>query len=139
MEILPKKGDITYRSMIIMKCFICGLVSVSAACSTCETYGAATIGVVAALLCIWISRIHRSLGIDAGEMAVSVHLVGGAWGVLAPGLLASQVGYESTYAGTYSVMDQNSPTSNPNCNPYSYSNPNSNLHSNPNPNSDSNF
>jgi hypothetical protein len=38
---------------------------------------------------------------DPGEMAVSVHLVGGIWGLISAGLLASKGGYEDTYADAY--------------------------------------
>jgi ammonia channel protein AmtB len=75
-EVLPKRNDVGYRSMITMKCFLIGLVSISASCSTCETYGAAAIGVASAIFCICTSRLQRTMGMDPGEMAVSVHLVG---------------------------------------------------------------
>ena len=36
---------------------------------------------------------------DPGETAVSVHLIAGVWGLLAPGLLASEAGYAMSVAG----------------------------------------
>lgn len=41
------------------------------------------------------------MGVDGGESAVSVHLVGGVWGIISPGLLAASPGYGKTFAGNY--------------------------------------
>jgi len=86
---------------LYLKCFLAGLVAVSASCSTCELEGAATIGIVAASLTIATTVFQRYVGIDVAEMAVSVHMLGGLWGLLAAGLLTSQAGYEVTYADAY--------------------------------------
>ena len=101
MEILAKLGDIRARNLQCLKCFISGLVAISAACSTCELEGAATIGIMAAVLCIVTTKLQRYLGVDAAEMAVSVHLVNGTWGLIAAGFFTSQAGYEATYADAY--------------------------------------
>ena len=39
------------------------------------------------------------MGVDSSDAAVCVHLVGGVWGLLAPGLLGAPSGYGKTYAG----------------------------------------
>ena len=101
LEILAKLGDIRARNLQCLKCFISGLVAISAACSTCELEGAATIGIVGAVLCIVTTKLQRYLGVDSAEMAVSVHLVNGAWGLIAAGFFTSQAGYEATYADAY--------------------------------------
>jgi hypothetical protein len=101
MEVLPKIGDMRARNIICLKCFVSGLVAIGAACSTCELEGAATIGIVAAVLCISTTKLQTFMFIDAAEMAVSVHLVNGVWGLIAAGLLTSQAGYEGTYADAY--------------------------------------
>jgi hypothetical protein len=49
---------------------------------------------------ICVCKIQRAMGVDGGENAVSVHLVGGVWGIISPGLLAASPGYGKTYAGT---------------------------------------
>lgn len=36
---------------------------------------------------------------DSSDVAVCVHLVGGVWGLLAPGLLGAPSGYGKSYAG----------------------------------------
>ena len=99
--------DASTRAVILTKCFLSGLVAVGASCSTCELEGAATIGVVAALLCVYVTRLQRyvSVGMDASDAAVSVHYTNGAWGLIAAGLLTSQNGYESTFADAYADGD----------------------------------
>ena len=49
---------------------------------------------------ICVCKLQRAMGVDGGETAVSVHLVGGVWGILSPGLLAAGPGYGKTFAGT---------------------------------------
>lgn len=44
-------------------------------------------------------QIQRVMEVEAGDTAVSVHLVGGVWGLLSPGLLAAPAGYGKTYSG----------------------------------------
>ena len=44
-------------------------------------------------------KIQRAMRMDPGEMGVSVHFMAGAWGLLAPGLLAAQPAYENSMAG----------------------------------------
>lgn len=101
MEVLSKIGDMRARNIICLKCFVSGLVAIGASCSTCELEGAAFIGIMAAILCIITTWLQRYIFLDVAEMAVSVHLVNGAWGLIAAGLLTSQAGYEGTYADAY--------------------------------------
>ena len=44
------------------------------------------------------------MGVDSSDVAVSVHLVGGVWGLLAPGLLGTPSGYGKSYAGTAMIF-----------------------------------
>jgi ammonia channel protein AmtB len=37
--------------------------------------------------------------VDSSDVAVCVHLVGGVWGLLAPGFLGAPSGYGKSYAG----------------------------------------
>ena len=48
---------------------------------------------------IIVCKIQRAMRVDGGEMGVSVHFMAGAWGLLAPGLLAAQPAYENSIAG----------------------------------------
>jgi hypothetical protein len=50
-------------------------------------------------------KIQQYLDIETGETAVCVHLVNGAWGLVAAGLFASKKGYASTIASQYSNGD----------------------------------
>lgn len=73
--------------------FVIGLVSISAACSLVSPAGAAAIGLVAGLLVPFSVEWLDRLGIDDPSGAVSVHAVGGLWGVIAVGILVqTQVG-----------------------------------------------
>lgn len=51
------------------------------------------------ILGVWTGKIQRVIKMDPGETAVSVHLIAGVWGLLAPGLLASEAGYAMSVAG----------------------------------------
>lgn len=58
-----------------------------------------TQSLVTSLSGIIISKIQRAMRMDSNEMGVSVHLVAGVWGLLAPGFLAAQPAYEDSFAG----------------------------------------
>lgn len=93
---------ITARDAILVgRCALTGLVAMGACCSSCEFEGALTIGIVAALLQIFLHKLFQIVDFDDSSGAVGVHVVGGVWGLLAAGLLTSQVGYKSTIEEFY--------------------------------------
>jgi Amt family ammonium transporter len=66
--------------------FVIGLVAISGACSLVSPAIAAAIGLVAGLAVPFSVEWLDRLGIDDPSGAVSVHALGGLWGVLAVGL-----------------------------------------------------
>src|SRR5208283_2753093 len=69
--------------------FLGGLVAVCGPCAFVNPAGAAIIGAVAGVLVIYsVLFLEGTMKVDDPVGAVSVHGVGGAWGVLSLGLLA---------------------------------------------------
>lgn len=72
---------------------LAGLVAITAGCDEVDPYGAAIIGIVAGVLCVFsVEFFDRIARIDDPVGAVSVHCVNGAWGTLAVGLFATDGG-----------------------------------------------
>jgi Amt family ammonium transporter len=68
---------------------ISGLVAITAGCGVVEPWAAVLIGFIAGLLYIGSSKGILRLRLDDAVDAIPCHLVNGAWGVTAVGLLAS--------------------------------------------------
>lgn len=66
-----------------------GLVAITAGCATVETWAAVVIGIFAGLFYLLASRALVLLRIDDAVDAIPVHMVGGAWGVIATGLFSN--------------------------------------------------
>ena len=66
-----------------------GLVAITAGCATVETWAAVVIGIFAGLFYLLGSRLLVRLRIDDAVDAIPVHMVGGAWGVIATGLFSN--------------------------------------------------
>jgi len=66
-----------------------GLVAITAGCATVETWAAVVIGIFAGLFYLMASRLLVRLRIDDAVDAIPVHMVGGAWGVIATGLFSN--------------------------------------------------
>jgi Amt family ammonium transporter len=66
--------------------FVIGLVSISAACSLVSPAAAAAIGLLAGVLVPFSVEWLDRLGFDDPSGSISVHAVGGLWGVLAVGV-----------------------------------------------------
>lgn len=85
-----------------------GLVSISAACATVTPPAAIVIGIVAgALVTFSVELLELRLTVDDPGGAVSVHAVGGLWGILAVGILSPLAGPISRIhtAGSATVKD----------------------------------
>jgi anoctamin-10/anoctamin-7 len=78
-----------------------GLAAMGACCSSCEFEGALAIGVIAALMNLGCEKLLQLLDVDDASGAISIHVVGGAWGLFAAGLLTSQQGYADSFASSY--------------------------------------
>jgi Amt family ammonium transporter len=68
---------------------VAGLVAITPSCSAVTPVGAIIIGAVAGVLCALAVGLKYKLGYDDSLDVVGVHLVGGLWGTISVGLLAS--------------------------------------------------
>ena len=72
---------------------LAGLVAITAGCDVVDPFGAAIIGIVAGVLCIFSVEFFDNIAkIDDPVGAVSVHCMNGAWGTIAVGLFATEGG-----------------------------------------------
>ncbi len=65
-----------------------GLVAITAPCANVSIPGAAAIGVIAGIICVFSVIFFDKIRVDDPVGAISVHGVGGAWGTLAVGIFA---------------------------------------------------
>jgi Amt family ammonium transporter len=68
---------------------VAGLVAITPACSSVSPVGAIVVGAVAGALCALAVGLKYRLGYDDSLDVVGVHLVGGLWGTVAIGFLAT--------------------------------------------------
>lgn len=72
---------------------LAGLVAITTGCDEVDPVGAAIIGIVAGVLCVFSVEFFDNVAkIDDPVGAVSVHCANGAWGTLAVGLFATDGG-----------------------------------------------
>jgi len=76
---------------------LAGLVGVTAPCSTCEPYAAVIVGIIAAFVYFFSSKLLKKMKIDDVVDASPVHCFCGAWGVIAAGLFATEENYNAAY------------------------------------------
>ena len=69
---------------------VAGLVAITPSCSAVSPVGAIILGAVAGVLCALAVGLKYKLGYDDSLDVVGVHLVGGLWGTLAIGFLATE-------------------------------------------------
>ncbi|MFT4167432.1 MAG: ammonium transporter [Microlunatus sp.] len=69
---------------------VAGLVAITPSCSSVSPIGAIILGAVAGVLCALAIGLKYKLGYDDSLDVVGVHLVGGLWGTLAVGFLATE-------------------------------------------------
>jgi ammonium transporter, Amt family len=69
---------------------VAGLVAITPSCSAVSPVGAIILGAIAGVLCALAVGLKYKLGYDDSLDVVGVHLVGGLWGTLAIGLLATE-------------------------------------------------
>ena len=69
---------------------VAGLVAITPACSAVSPVGAILLGAIAGVLCALAVGMKYKRGYDDSLDVVGVHLVGGLWGTLAVGLLATE-------------------------------------------------
>lgn len=77
-----------------------GLVAVTAGCATVDTWAAVIIGIVAGWVYLAASKLLIRFRIDDAVDAIPVHMVGGAWGVIATGLFTKPDLLEAAFGNT---------------------------------------
>ena len=83
-----KTGLRMYDTTVTMNGVLTGLVAVTAPCGSVYPWAAYVIGVVAGWLYLYASKLLVRFRIDDPADAVPVHMVGGAWGMIATGLFS---------------------------------------------------
>jgi Amt family ammonium transporter len=68
---------------------VAGLVAITPSCSSVSPVGAIVVGLVAGVVCALAIGLKYKLGYDDSLDVVGVHLVGGLWGTLSVGFLAT--------------------------------------------------
>ena len=72
---------------------LAGLVAITAGCDVVDPFGAAIIGIVAGVLCVFSVEFFDNIAkIDDPVGAVFVHFANGMWGTLAVGIFATEGG-----------------------------------------------
>ena len=72
---------------------LAGLVAITAGCDMVDPFGAAIIGIIAGVLCIFsVEFFDNVVKIDDPVGAVSVHCMNGMWGTIATGLFSTSEG-----------------------------------------------
>eukprot|EP00934_Nitzschia_sp_Nitz4_P001687 Nitzschia sp. Nitz4//scaffold12_size214221//81935//83673//NITZ4_001497-RA/size214221-augustus-gene-0.7-mRNA-1//1//CDS//3329535011//1687//frame0 len=79
-------GVHTYDLGYTMNGCLTGLVAITAGCATVDTWAAVVIGIFAGWFYLIGSKLLIRFRIDDAVDAIPVHMVGGAWGVIATGL-----------------------------------------------------
>jgi ammonium transporter, Amt family len=84
-----RTGEPSFNLTMCMNGALSGLVAITASCAVVEAWAAVIIGVVAGWLYIYSSALLIRVKIDDAVDAIPVHMVNGAWGLIATGFLAS--------------------------------------------------
>lgn len=90
-------GEPKFVITMAMNGALVGLVAITSGCALVEPWMAIIIGLVAGWLYMLSSSLLIRFRIDDAVDAIPVHAVGGAWGMLATGLVASPDKLELTY------------------------------------------
>jgi len=90
-------GIHTYDVAYTMNGLLTGLVAITAGCAAVESWAAVFIGVVAGWVYLAASKLLIKLRIDDAVDAIPVHMVGGAWGLIAAGLFSTPALMENAY------------------------------------------
>jgi len=84
-----KTGIATYDVTYTMNGCLTGLVAITAGCATVSPWAAVVIGIFSGWFYLLGSYLLVKFRIDDAVDAIPVHMVGGAWGVIATGLFSS--------------------------------------------------
>lgn len=92
-----RTGVATYDLGYTMNGCLTGLVAITAGCATVEPWAGVVIGITAGWFYLLASKLLVKLRIDDAVDAIPVHMVGGAWGVIAVGLFTTRRRLEAAF------------------------------------------
>ena len=95
-----KNGVATYDLGYTMNGCLTGLVAITSGCATVEPWAAVVIGMISGWFYLLGSNALIKLRIDDAVDAIPVHMVGGAWGVIATGLFTNEARLEAAFGMT---------------------------------------
>jgi len=98
-----KTGLYTYDTTAAMNGCLTGLVGITAGCATVEPWAAFVIGIVAGWVYLAGSALLIRLKIDDAVDAIPVHMLGGAWGVIATGLFSNAYRLERAFGNSDNI------------------------------------
>ena len=87
-----RTGEGVYNVTFAMNGALIGCVAVTGGCAIIEPWAAIVVGITSGLLYILSSNLLLKYCIDDAVDAIPVHLFGGSWGTIVPGLFASPRG-----------------------------------------------
>lgn len=93
--------NMEHTIITVVNSTLSGLVAISGPVSTCEFEGAFVVGFVAGALYLGVVEYLRYIRFTDDTDVIAVHVVNGAWGLIATGLLASPGGYEYSMPGIF--------------------------------------
>ncbi|GKY93678.1 hypothetical protein MPSEU_000335100 [Mayamaea pseudoterrestris] len=96
---LRHTGIYSYDVVATMNGSLTGLVAITSGCATVQTWAAVVIGILAGIFYVLGSKVLLKLRFDDAVDAVPVHMVGGAWGMIATGLFSSPDLLAAAYPG----------------------------------------
>ena len=96
-------GEPCFDLKYLMNGSLAGLVAITGSCGIVEPWAAVLIGAVAGLLYMFGSWLLVKLRLDDAVDAIPVHMLNGAWGVIAGGLFASPGRLEAAYGSSEHV------------------------------------
>jgi Amt family ammonium transporter len=95
-----RTGVATYDLGYTMNGCLTGLVAITAGCATVEPWAAVVIGIIGGWFYLAGSFLLVKYRIDDAVDAIPVHMVGGAWGVIAVGLFTNEARLETAFGMT---------------------------------------
>lgn len=95
-----KTGVATYDLGYTMNGCLTGLVAITSGCATVEPWAGVVIGITAGWFYLLGSNALIKLRIDDAVDAIPVHMVGGAWGVIATGLFSNEARLDEAFGLT---------------------------------------
>jgi Amt family ammonium transporter len=90
-------GEPIFDLKMAMNGSLAGLVAITGGAGVVEPWAAIVIGAVAGLLYLGGTQLLVRLRLDDAVDAIPVHMINGAWGIIAVGLFASKRHMELTY------------------------------------------